>query len=537
MRVVIAGMKCSGKSTLAHKLSEVLDIPSVETDDLVKQIYAEEADEQLTCRQIFRRHGEDAFRDYEARAVDRASEMHWCILSLGGSSFLNAENRRKLYPNSLLVWLNPPVEALWERIQATGVPPFLERDDAWEWFTRRCELASQAIGPLAHVSCDTSTCSPEEAAERVAERLGEEMHTRMHSPNTLGNVLRVTTFGESHGPAMGVVLDGLKPGIKFDREEIQRQLTRRRPGQSSITTSRDEKDQVRILSGVFEGRTTGTPVAMVVENRDADSSKYEALKDLFRPGHADFTFWKKYGIRDHRGGGRSSGRETVSRVAAGAVSLSILRDNAVDIRAWADEIAGIKAQEVNYEQIEQNPVRCPDAEAAEKMQQAITEAREVGDSVGGIVRLKVSGLPAGLGDPVFGKLDARLSGGLMSLGAVKGIEFGAGFGASRLRGSENNDEMNADGFTTNHAGGVLGGISTGQDLDVRIAVKPTPSVSTEQQTVDIQGRERKLEIEGRHDPCIVPRVVPAVEAMAALILLDCWEIQDRLRSAPSRQNE
>jgi chorismate synthase len=297
-----------------------------------------------------------------------------------------------------------------------------------------------------------------------------------------------------------------------------------------MTTSRDEKDQVKILSGVFDGKTTGMPVAMLVENRDADSSKYEALKDVFRPGHADFTFWKKYGIRDYRGGGRSSGRETVSRVAAGAVALSLLRDNDVSVRAWADEIAGVEAENIDYDRIEQNPVRCPDPEAAEDMQQAIKEAREDGDSVGGIVGLRVSGLPAGLGDPVFGKLDARLSGALMSLGAVKGIEFGAGFEASRMRGSEDNDEMTADGFATNPAGGVLGGISTGQDLEVRLAVKPTPSVSSEQQTVDKQGRERNIIIEGRHDPCIVPRVVPAVEAMAALVLLDCWEIQDRLRS-------
>ncbi|MEF8787848.1 MAG: chorismate synthase [Planctomycetota bacterium] len=522
-------MKCSGKSTLARELSDVLDIPCMETDDLVKQIYAEETGEQLTCRQLFRRHGEETFREYEARAVELAGELHWCILSLGGSTFLNAAHRRTLYPDSLLVWLNPPVDTLWERIEQAGMPPFLERDDAREWFERRCEQAAEVIGPLAHVSCDTSECSPEEAAEQVADRLSEEMHTRMHSPNTLGSVVRVTTFGESHGPAMGVVLDGLKPGIEINREEIQRQLTRRRPGQSSVTTSRDEKDQVKILSGVFQGKTTGMPVAMMVENRDADSSKYEALKDLFRPGHADFTFWKKYGIRDYRGGGRSSGRETVSRVAAGAVALSMLREEGVEVRAWADEIAGIEAEEVDYGQIEQNPVRCPDPEAAQKMEQAISDASEEGDSVGGVVRLKVSGLPAGLGDPVFGKLDARLSGGLMSLGAVKGIEFGAGFEASRMRGSENNDEMRVDGFVTNHAGGVLGGISTGQDLDVRLAVKPTPSVSREQQTVDIQGRERDLVIEGRHDPCIVPRVVPAVEAMAALILLDCREIQDRLR--------
>jgi chorismate synthase len=328
---------------------------------------------------------------------------------------------------------------------------------------------------------------------------------------------------------MGVVMDGLRPGIEIDEEYIRRELSRRRPGQSKITTSRSEADELRIVSGVFEGKTTGTPLAMIVENRDVDSSKYEALRDVFRPGHADFTFWKKYGIRDHRGGGRSSGRETVSRVAAGAIARSLMEDRGVEILGWAEEIAGIRAEAVDLDAIEGNAVRCPDPEAAKRMEQAIKDARENGDSVGGVIRLRITGLPPGLGDPVFGKLDARLSGALMSLGAVKGIEFGAGFDAARKRGSENNDPISADGFDSNNAGGVLGGISTGQPLEIRLAVKPTPSVSRKQRTITRDGEERTIEIEGRHDPCIVPRLVPVVESMAALVLQDMWEIQERLR--------
>jgi chorismate synthase len=436
-----------------------------------------------------------------------------------------------LYESSVLVWLNPPVETLWERMREAGMPPFLRSPGAKEEFSRQCALTSEILTPLAHVTCDTTDRDPEEAARQVAERVADELHCWMNSPNSLGEIIRVTTFGESHGPAMGVILDGLKPGIEIDKDCIRRELARRRPGQSKITTSRSEKDQFRIVSGVFEGKTTGSPLAMIIGNKDADSSKYEPLRDLFRPGHADFTFWKKYGLRDHRGGGRSSGRETVSRVAAGAIARSMLEEEGVEMRAWAEEIGGIKAEKIDLDRIEENAVRCPDPEAAEQMEQAILEAREDNDSIGGVIRLRVTGLPAGLGDPVFGKLDARLAGALMSLGAVKGMEIGAGFEASRMRGSENNDEMRADGFETNHAGGLLGGISTGQPLEVRLAVKPTPSISQEQRTVNREGENCTVKIEGRHDPCIVPRLVPAVEAMVALVLADLWEIQDRLRDA------
>jgi chorismate synthase len=530
MRIVIAGVKCSGKSTLARELGKLLEIPSIETDGLIEDIFQKDTGERLTCREIWREHGEGEFRRYEALAVEEASGCHWCVLSLGGSTFLNPDHRRMLYADSVFVWMSPPVDVMWERIRRTGMPPFLEDSpEGKEKFMRRCELAAEVLAPLAHIRCDDAVPGPEDLAAAVAERIGEELHYRMHSPNSLGEVIRVHTFGESHGPVMGVVMDGLRPGIEIDEEYIRRELSRRRPGQSKITTSRSEADELRIVSGVFEGKTTGTPLAMIVENRDVDSSKYEALRDVFRPGHADFTFWKKYGIRDHRGGGRSSGRETVSRVAAGAIARSLMEDRGVEILGWAEEIAGIRAEAVDLDAIEGNAVRCPDPEAAKRMEQAIKDARENGDSVGGVIRLRITGLPPGLGDPVFGKLDARLSGALMSLGAVKGIEFGAGFDAARKRGSENNDPISADGFDSNNAGGVLGGISTGQPLEIRLAVKPTPSVSRKQRTITRDGEERTIEIEGRHDPCIVPRLVPVVESMAALVLQDMWEIQERLR--------
>ncbi len=528
MRIVIVGMKCSGKSTVAERLSGMLDIRCIETDDVIEQSYREATGEELSCREIWEQHGREEFRRYESKAVEEVAGLQWCVLSLGGSTFMVPRHRRMLCERSVLVWLNPPVETLWQRIQSEGPPPFLQGDDAREKFARRCALAAEIIEPMAHIACDTGEREVDEVAREVAEGVSRELHSRMMSPNTLGDVIRVTTFGESHGSAIGVVLDGLKAGIEIDEERIMHELARRRPGQSRITTSRSEADRPRIVSGVFEGKTTGAPVAMIIQNKDADPSKYEALKDLFRPGHADFTFWKKFGHRDWRGGGRSSGRETATRVAAGAIARTILEDRGVQIRAWTEEIAGIRAEEENLDVMEDNPVRCPDPAAAERMEEAILRAREENDSVGGIVRLRITGVPPGLGDPVFGKLDARLSGGLMSLGAVKGIEFGAGFGAGRLRGSENNDEMAPGGFRTNDAGGVLGGISTGQPIEARLAVKPTPSIGREQRTVDKEGNPRTMHIEGRHDPCIVPRLVPVVEAMAALLVLDMWEIQDRL---------
>lgn len=341
-----------------------------------------------------------------------------------------------------------------------------------------------------------------------------------------GTLYSIMTFGESHGPFIGVVIDGLKPGLPIDLDEIQRELDRRRPGQSSITTPRNEADRAQIVSGIFEGKTTGTPICIIIPNQDQRSKDYGKLKEIFRPGHAAFTYLKKYGIFDYRGGGRASGRETATRVAAGAIAKQLLRRERIEFYGFVRRIGPYEAQTVDYHFIEQNPVRCCDPAVAEAMAQYITELAEAGDSAGGIVELHIRGLPAGLGDPVFEKLDAELSHGLMSIGAVKGIEFGNGFRSAEMLGSENNDLFHRDPFSgqvlpaTNHAGGILGGISTGQDLVLRIAVKPPSSINKVQHTVDRSGEPVALSVGGRHDPCICPRVVPVAEAMAALVILD-----------------
>lgn len=325
--------------------------------------------------------------------------------------------------------------------------------------------------------------------------------------NTFGRNFRCTTFGESHGPALGVVIDGCPPGVRLSPETIQPLLDRRRPGKGPLASPRAEEDAVEILSGLFEGRTTGAPIAMIVRNRDVRSGDYDALRTIFRPGHADYTWQAKYGIRDHRGGGRSSGRETVARVAAGAVALACLARDGIVIKGSIREIHG---RVVPREQ-----------------EREIVQAMERGDSVGGIVEVVAEGCPVGLGDPVFSKLDAAIGAAMLSIGAVKGVEIGEGFGSSRLYGSENNDPMTPDGFSSNHAGGILGGISTGAPIVVRIAVKPTPSIRREQQTVDLDGRPAVIAITGRHDPCIVPRIVPVAEAMLALAILDALLEQEK----------
>ncbi len=338
--------------------------------------------------------------------------------------------------------------------------------------------------------------------------------------NSFGELFRVTTYGESHGGAVGVVVDGATPGVDLDEADIQAELDRRKPGQSDVTTSRSEPDTVHILSGVFEGRITGTPLMMILYNKDAKPSAYDDIQHLFRPGHADYTYWKKYGIRDHRGSGRASGRETAGRVAAGAVARKLLARRNVGITAYTLRAAGIHCATIDFGQIEQNVMRAPDPKAAEQMIQRVIEARERGDSVGGIVECRVQGVPPGLGEPVFDKLDADLAKAILSLGATKGIEFGTGFPAADMFGSEHNDEMNDQGFLTNHAGGVLGGISNGAEIVFRVVVKPTSSISVEQKTVDITGTETTVKTEGRHDPCICPRIVPVVEAMTAIVLED-----------------
>ena len=357
------------------------------------------------------------------------------------------------------------------------------------------------------------------------------------SGNTFGRLFRITTWGESHGRAVGVVVDGCPSGVELDSEHIQRELDRRRPGQSVVSTKRREEDRVEILSGLFEGYTTGTPISMIVWNRDADSSAYDAIRNRPRPGHADYTYQARYGIRDHRGGGRASARETVGRVAAGAVAKKLLSLEGIDILGYVVELGGIRASVEGRavsgreglaslrEVVERNPVRSPDPVAAEKMMQLIDEVRREGDSLGGVVQLIASGVPPGLGDPVFEKLDSDLAGALMGIGAVKAVEIGAGAESARMRGSEMNDPIFLDEgrilFRTNNAGGILGGISNGSDIVCRISVKPTPSIARRQETVDLQSQENvEIEIKGRHDPAIPPRIVPVAEAMVALVLAD-----------------
>ncbi|MDY9927075.1 chorismate synthase [Methanosarcina sp.] len=347
--------------------------------------------------------------------------------------------------------------------------------------------------------------------------------------NVFGQMFRITTWGESHGRAVGVVVDGLPAGLPFSEADIQKELDRRRPGQSEVSTPRNEADRVEILSGIFEGMSTGTPISMLVWNSDARSSSYDAIKNNPRPGHADFTYMVRYGMRDHRGGGRSSARETIGRVAGGALAKLLLSSFGIQVAGHVLELGGIRAKPLSFEEIlenvEKTPVRCADLEAAEKMLEKVANLRKEGDSVGGIVEVIVKGAPAGLGEPVFDRLDADLAKALMSIPAVKGFEIGAGFEAARMRGSEMNDSFRMEeGEVTcpsNNAGGVLGGISTGLDIVCRAAVKPTPSIGKVQQTVDLIAHENtEIEIKGRHDPTIPPRMVPVAEAMVALVLAD-----------------
>ena len=340
------------------------------------------------------------------------------------------------------------------------------------------------------------------------------------SGNTFGKNFRVTTFGESHGPGIGVVIDGVPAGLDMDETFLQAELDRRRPGQSKVTTQRNEADKAEILSGVFEGKTTGCPLAILIRNADQHSSDYSNVANLFRPGHADYTYQKKYGIRDYRGGGRSSGRETAARVAAGAVAKMFLKTKGIQVRACALNIGGVKAEKFLWSEVENNIVRSPDPEAAVKMTEVIQQAQLAHDSVGGIVLCELLNVPAGLGEPAFDKLDAQLAHAMLSIGAVKGIEFGAGFAVAEMRGSENNDTITPDGFDSNNAGGILGGISNGDTIIFKAAVKPTPSIARQQNSIDLNGNPVTLEIKGRHDPCLVPRMVPVVEAMAALVLAD-----------------
>ena len=346
--------------------------------------------------------------------------------------------------------------------------------------------------------------------------------------NTIGHLFRVTTFGESHGPAVGCLVDGCPPRIPILAEDIQRALDRRKPGQP-LTSARQERDAVRILSGVFENRSLGTPILLLVENADPRSRDYDSLKDVYRPSHADYTLQMKYGIRDHRGGGRLSGRETVGRVAAGAVAARFLREVCpVQVTAWISAIGDIRmadpAGPVDPDSIYDSPVRCPDAQAAERMVERLDGVSQAGDSIGGLVDCRISGVPAGWGEPVFDKLHADLGKAVLSIPGCKGFQIGSGFAAAAMTGSRHNDPFQAAGgrigTTTNFSGGVQGGISNGEEIRFQIAFKPTPSIRTAQRTVTKEGLPVELEISGRHDPCIAVRAVPVVEAMAWIILAD-----------------
>ncbi|UCF62803.1 MAG: chorismate synthase [bacterium] len=362
------------------------------------------------------------------------------------------------------------------------------------------------------------------------------------SGNIYGSAFRVMTFGESHGPYIGLVIDGLRPGLPIDTDQIQYELDRRRPGQSSVVTPRKETDQAKIISGVFEGKTTGTPICILIQNQDQRSGDYQKLRDILRPGHAAYSFLEKYGIFDYRGGGRASGRETATRVAAGAVAKQFLKSRGIEIFGYTRRIGEIEIQSIDLDQIEKNPVRSADATAAKKMTEAILQAQNEGDSLGGVIEIQVKNCPSGLGEPVFNKLEADLAQVLMSIGAVKAFEMGDGFQAASMKGSEFNDNFYFNkkkkrfSTRTNHAGGVLGGITNGEDLIMRITVKPPSSIRKEQDTVDNQGNPVKLTVEGRHDSCICPRIVPVAEAMVALVLIDHILMQERL-SNESRLHE
>ena len=350
--------------------------------------------------------------------------------------------------------------------------------------------------------------------------------------NSFGNIFRLTTFGESHGPGVGGVIDGFPAGITIDMDFIQQELNRRRPGQSQLTTSRQEADKVEFLSGVFEGKSTGCPIGFIVWNKNQHSNDYENIRNLYRPSHADYTYTQKFGIRDHRGGGRSSARETISRVVGGALAKLALNQLGIRITAYTQQVGDIKLdkdyKEYNLNLIETNDVRCPDPVKAEEMATLIKEVKAEGDTIGGVISCVIQGCPVGLGQPAFGKLHAALGNAMLSINAVKGFAYGEGFDSMDLRGSQQNDVFyNHDGridTRTNHSGGIQGGISNGQDIYFRVAFKPVATLLMEQQTVDIEGNDTIVKAKGRHDPCVLPRAVPIVEAMAAMTILDYYLI-------------
>jgi len=340
------------------------------------------------------------------------------------------------------------------------------------------------------------------------------------SGNITGVLFRVVTWGESHGPAVGALIDGCPPRLALSTTEIQMDLDRRRPGRLPSASPRREEDRVEILSGVFEGKTTGTPISLLIRNRDADGTAYEGLRNLFRPGHGDFTYQAKYGIRDHRGGGRASSRETAGRVAAGAVARKVIGQAGITVSARTIELGGITARDLSPATAPTGPLFCTDPEAEERMMKRLEEARAAGDTLGGIVEIVVRGCPPGLGEPVFDKMDADLSGALMGIGTVKGVEIGAGFQASRMTGAAGNDPIGPEGFRTNHAGGILAGITNGSEIVVRAACKPIPSITRPQETIDVHGNAAVVTVGGRHDVSVIPRIIPVCEAMVCIVLAD-----------------
>ena len=354
------------------------------------------------------------------------------------------------------------------------------------------------------------------------------------SGNSFGHLFTITTFGESHGPALGCVVDGCPPGLPLEAADLQRDVDRRRSGTSKFTSQRREPDQVRVLSGVFEGRTTGTPIGLVVENEDQRSYDYEKIRDRFRPGHADYVYQQKYGLRDYRGGGRSSARETVMRVAAGAIARKFLRDRlGVTIHGWLAQVGPLRFDVVDLQAVDANPFFCPEPARVPELEELITRLRREGDSIGARVTVRACGVPQGLGEPVFGRLDADLAAAMMSINAVKGVEIGDGFAAVEQRGSEHRDELTPDGFLSNHAGGTLGGISSGQDIVVSMALKPTSSIVLPGRTIDVAGQAVEISTTGRHDPCVGLRAVPIAEAMLALVLMDHY-LRHRAQNADVR---
>ena len=340
------------------------------------------------------------------------------------------------------------------------------------------------------------------------------------SGNSFGTLFRITTWGESHGPGIGVVVDGCPPGLDLDESVIQFCLDQRKPGGSAASTRRREPDKAVILSGVFNGKTTGTPIAVTIANTDPNSGSYAPYAELYRPGHGDITYQAKYGIRDWRGGGRASARETAARVAGGAVAGIILDQEGIQVISYTLELGGIRANVMDIGQLHQNPFRCPDKDAAAAMAERVEQVRKQGDSIGGVIEIRVVGTPAGLGEPVFDKLDADLAKALMSIGAIKGVEIGDGFIAAGRLGSENNDPISPHGFLSNHAGGILAGISNGDEIRVRVAVKPIPSIAKDQQTIDANHEPVTISVKGRHDVSAIPRINPVCEAMVKLVLAD-----------------